>query len=201
MLYRHVVPRLVGRSGAAKAVVSEMKKNIGDMLSREAFNIDSARIDPAIIKPGNGFGFGAPRRMRNLRFNMLPKYCTSMSILVLVFSLCVIPLTAETPRLDDRHVVVVVWDGMRPDFVSEKTTPTLSKLASEGVTFSNQHPVYPSATNVNGPSAAAIVARTSPGRVLPAKNCITLFAGSTLPGDVLATIAAALGPFTFVALG
>src|SRR6266481_2445092 len=161
MLYRHVVPGLVGRSGAAKAVVSEMKRNIGEMLSREAFNIDSARIDPAIIKPGNGFGFGAPRRMRNLRFNMLPKYCTSMSILVLVFSLCVIPLTAETPRLDDRLVVVVVWDGMRPDFVSEKTTPTLSKLASEGVTFSNQHPVYPSATNVNG---TAMVTGVYPGK-------------------------------------
>jgi len=40
MLYRHVVPGLVGRSGAANAVVSEMKRNIGDVLSREAFNID-----------------------------------------------------------------------------------------------------------------------------------------------------------------
>src|SRR4029077_13633304 len=103
MLYRHVIPGLVGRSGPANAVVSEMKKNIGDMLSREAFNIDPARIDPAIPKPANGFGFGAARRVGNLRFNMLPKYCTSMSILVLVFS-CVIPLTAETPRFDDRHI-------------------------------------------------------------------------------------------------
>ena len=24
-----------------------------------------------------------------------------------------------------RHVVVVVWDGMRPDFVSEQNTPML----------------------------------------------------------------------------
>jgi hypothetical protein len=24
-----------------------------------------------------------------------------------------------------RHVVIVVWDGMRPDFVSEESTPTL----------------------------------------------------------------------------
>ena len=61
MLYRHVVPGLVGRSGAANAVVSEMKKNIGDMLSREAFNIDPARIDPAVPKPGNEFGFGSHR--------------------------------------------------------------------------------------------------------------------------------------------
>ncbi len=126
MLYRHVVPGLVGRSGAVNAVISDMKKNIGDMLSDDAFNIDPARIDPAIPKPGNRFGLGAPRRLRNLRLNMRPKYCTSMSILVLVFSLGVIPLTADTPRFDDRHIVVVVWDGMRPDFVSEETTPTLS---------------------------------------------------------------------------
>ncbi|PYK30855.1 MAG: hypothetical protein DME57_05650 [Verrucomicrobia bacterium] len=50
----------------------------------------------------------------------------------------------------DRHVVVVVWDGMRPDFVSEQNTPTLWKLAKSGVTFRNHHSVYPSATIVNG---------------------------------------------------
>jgi arylsulfatase A-like enzyme len=50
----------------------------------------------------------------------------------------------------DRHVVVVVWDGMRPDFVSEQNTPALWKLAQSGVTFRNHHSVYPSATIVNG---------------------------------------------------
>src|SRR6266480_6811810 len=49
-----------------------------------------------------------------------------------------------------RHVVVVVWDGMRPDFVSEQNTPTLWKLAQSGVIFKNHHSVYPSATIVNG---------------------------------------------------
>jgi hypothetical protein len=80
---------------------------------------------------------------------MFRKYCTSVSILVLVFSLGLVPLAGETAR-SDRHVVVVVWDGMRPDFVSEETTPTLWKLARDGVTFRNHHPVYPSATMVNG---------------------------------------------------
>jgi predicted AlkP superfamily pyrophosphatase or phosphodiesterase len=51
---------------------------------------------------------------------------------------------------EQRHVVVVVWDGMRPDFVSEQNTPTLWKLAQSGVTFQNHHSVYPSATIVNG---------------------------------------------------
>ena len=49
-----------------------------------------------------------------------------------------------------RHVVVVVWDGMRPDFVNEQNTPALWKLAQSGVVFRNHHAVYPSATIVNG---------------------------------------------------
>ena len=47
-------------------------------------------------------------------------------------------------------MVVVVWDGMRPDFVSEQNTPALWKLAQSGVIFRNHHSVYPSATIVNG---------------------------------------------------
>jgi arylsulfatase A-like enzyme len=52
------------------------------------------------------------------------------------------------------HVVVVVWDGMRPDFVNEKMTPTLWRMAREGVLFQNHHPVYPSSTEVNGTALA-----------------------------------------------
>ena len=48
------------------------------------------------------------------------------------------------------HIVVVVWDGMRPDFITEKSTPTLYRLARDGVFFGNHHPVYLSATEVNG---------------------------------------------------
>src|SRR5437667_8651444 len=60
-----------------------------------------------------------------------------------------------------RHVVVVVWDGMRPDFVTKENTPTLWKLSGEGVTFRNHHAVYPSATNVNG---TALVTGVYPGK-------------------------------------
>src|SRR2546422_4716295 len=54
------------------------------------------------------------------------------------------------PANQSHRVVVVVWDGMRPDFVSEQNTPALWKLSREGVTFRNHHAVYPSATIVNG---------------------------------------------------
>src|SRR5437763_10329219 len=49
-----------------------------------------------------------------------------------------------------RHVVLVVWDGMRPDFITEKNSPTLYKLAQRGVFFGHHHSVYLSATEVNG---------------------------------------------------
>jgi arylsulfatase A-like enzyme len=52
------------------------------------------------------------------------------------------------------HVVVMVWDGMRPDFVTAQTTPTLWSLAKQGVTFGNHHAAYPSMTEVNGTTLA-----------------------------------------------
>jgi predicted AlkP superfamily pyrophosphatase or phosphodiesterase len=67
---------------------------------------------------------------------------------------------AEQSAPGSHRVVVVVWDGMRPDMVTEKNTPTLWKLAQDGVTFRNHHSVYPSATNVNG---TALVTGVYPG--------------------------------------
>jgi predicted AlkP superfamily pyrophosphatase or phosphodiesterase len=81
--------------------------------------------------------------------NIICKRRLCLSSLTLIFCAQVAVL-AEGLTKSERHVVVVVWDGMRPDFVSEETTPTLWKLSREGVTFRNHHAVYPSATQVNG---------------------------------------------------
>ncbi len=81
-------------------------------------------------------------------------------ITVLFWIVCA-SATAAAPPKTERHVVVVVWDGMRPDFVSEQNTPTLWKLARQGVTFPNHHAVYPSATMVNG---TAMVTGVYPGK-------------------------------------
>jgi predicted AlkP superfamily pyrophosphatase or phosphodiesterase len=67
-------------------------------------------------------------------------------LFLIIFSCSVAIASAAT----DKHIVVVVWDGMRPDFVTEQNTPALWKLAQTGVTFGNNHSVYPSATIVNG---------------------------------------------------
>jgi predicted AlkP superfamily pyrophosphatase or phosphodiesterase len=48
------------------------------------------------------------------------------------------------------HVVIMVWDGLRPDFITEQYTPTLRRLANQGVFFNRHHPVYISSTEVNG---------------------------------------------------
>ena len=185
-------------------------------------------------------------------------------IISLLFLIVFSSAAAVVAAKPERHVVVVVWDGMRPDFVTEQNTPTLWKLAREGITFRNHHAVYPSATMVNG---TAIVTGIYPGKngiianhvyrpdidphhsidvelpavvkkgdevsggkyilvptiaelvqhaggrtviasaktvgllldrqadVGTAKNCVTLFAGKSLPAEIIPSIAATLGPF------
>src|SRR5689334_11929358 len=70
-----------------------------------------------------------------------------LKALLAVFLGTVFCARAQTNR---HRVVVVVWDGMRPDFVTEQNCPTLYQLARKGVTFAHHHSVYPSATEVNG---------------------------------------------------
>jgi arylsulfatase A-like enzyme len=59
------------------------------------------------------------------------------------------------------HVVVVVWDGMRPDFVRPQYCPTLYSLATNGVFFRRNHCAFISSTEVNG---AALATGVHPGR-------------------------------------
>jgi arylsulfatase A-like enzyme len=59
------------------------------------------------------------------------------------------------------HVVVLVWDGMRPDFIAPQYCPTLYSLATNGTFFRRNHCVYVSTTQVNG---AALATGSNPGR-------------------------------------
>jgi len=65
-----------------------------------------------------------------------------------------------SPGAGSRRVVLIVWDGMRPDFIDAGNTPNLCSLIQRGVYFERHHPVYPSATDVNG---TAIVTGAYPG--------------------------------------
>ena len=82
-------------------------------------------------------------------------------VLSLLFLIVCASAAAIVPAKPQHHVVIVVWDGMRPDFVTEQCTPTLWKLARDGVTFRNHHSAYPSATMVNG---TAMMTGVYPGR-------------------------------------
>src|SRR5256884_1349242 len=65
-----------------------------------------------------------------------------------------VSVVAAASTANTHHVVLVVWDGMRPDFVTERYAPTLNQLARDGVRFRNHHAVYPTATDVNGAALA-----------------------------------------------
>lgn len=53
-----------------------------------------------------------------------------------------------------RHVVVLVWDGLRPDTINDADTPTLAAMARRGVFFANHHAVFLTSTIVNGTAMA-----------------------------------------------
>ncbi len=56
---------------------------------------------------------------------------------------------------------MMVWDGLRPDYVSAQATPNLWQLAQQGVWFERSHAVYPTLTRANSP---AIATGCRPGR-------------------------------------
>jgi arylsulfatase A-like enzyme len=68
-----------------------------------------------------------------------------------------------------RLAMVIVWDGLRPDFVTPHVTPTLHRLASAGVWCERSHCAYPSETRVN---ASAIATGSYPGRTGITANSI-----------------------------
>jgi len=67
---------------------------------------------------------------------------------------------AVTPSGRGRIVILMVWDGLRPDFVTARDTPNLYEMSHQGVRFDRHHSVYPTLTMVN---AAALATGASPG--------------------------------------
>jgi predicted AlkP superfamily pyrophosphatase or phosphodiesterase len=57
-------------------------------------------------------------------------------------------VSAAEPR---RHLLIVV-DGLRPDYVTADVMPNLTALGKRGVVFNRHHSVYPTVTRVNASS-------------------------------------------------
>lgn len=69
--------------------------------------------------------------------------------LTLILALAVVVTVQPDPA--HRHLLLVL-DGLRPDYVTKDVMPNLHALAQRGVTFTNHHAVYPTVTRVNASS-------------------------------------------------
>ena len=61
---------------------------------------------------------------------------------------------AQAPAHASRRMIVFVWDGMRPDSISETDTPHLAALAKRGTFFADNHSSYPTFTMMNAAAFA-----------------------------------------------
>ena len=59
------------------------------------------------------------------------------------------------------RVLIVLFDGLRPDLVGAATTPNLHRLQGQGVTLGRQRTVYPSETRI---ALTSLVTGVPPGR-------------------------------------
>src|ERR1700761_2243053 len=60
----------------------------------------------------------------------------------------------EPPIPPGRNVIIVVWDGLRPDAVTPTETPNLARLRAHGTDFTDNHATYPTFTMMNAASFA-----------------------------------------------
>src|ERR1700758_4580613 len=83
-----------------------------------------------------------------------------------------------------RIVILMVWDGLRPDLVTQRDTPNLFRMAREGVRFDRHHSIFPTLTMVN---ATALATGAPPGINGLLGNVFYLAADSTpAPAPVVA---------------
>src|SRR5947208_2454315 len=71
---------------------------------------------------------------------------------VVMCALLVAPLAACRSSAEPRRHLLIVVDGLRPDYVSADVMPNLTALAGRGVVFGRHHSVYPTVTRVNASS-------------------------------------------------
>jgi len=58
----------------------------------------------------------------------------------------------DQPQAKPKQVLLIVLDGLRPDYVTPKFMPNLFGLGSRGVVAKNHHSVFPTVTRVNASS-------------------------------------------------
>ncbi len=77
--------------------------------------------------------------------------CMSLMLCgIMLLSVYISDLAAATGT--QRKVILFVWDGLRPDSVTPKTTPNLWGMSQRGVFFDKNHATYPTFTMMNSSS-------------------------------------------------
>jgi hypothetical protein len=100
--------------------------------------------------------------MRIRKSSSLP---AGLGALVAILLACVliasnVAAAAADASARGRIVILMVWDGLRPDLVTARDTPNLYQLAHSGTRFDRHHSMYPTLTMVN---AAALATGAAPG--------------------------------------
>jgi predicted AlkP superfamily pyrophosphatase or phosphodiesterase len=75
-----------------------------------------------------------------------------VSCIVLIAACALIAHTQTPPPSATHRQLLIVMDGLRPDYVTPAVMPTLYALGQRGIVFTNHHSVYPTVTRVNASS-------------------------------------------------
>jgi predicted AlkP superfamily pyrophosphatase or phosphodiesterase len=62
--------------------------------------------------------------------------------------------TVSAGNSTPQRIIIMVWDGLRPDSINPTDTPNLYLLRQQGVEFADNHSTYPTFTMMNGSSFA-----------------------------------------------
>ena len=73
---------------------------------------------------------------------------------VFLFLSCATRSAQRSSAPPERNVLIVVWDGLRPDAIDAARTPNLARLREAGTEFTDNHSTYPTFTMMNSASFA-----------------------------------------------
>src|SRR5262249_21669161 len=82
----------------------------------------------------------------------LPAALTKTSIGILIVLAVLAPIRSRAQAPPARSFLVIVVDGLRPDYVTRDVMPRLTALSERGVRFTAHHAVLPTVTRVNASS-------------------------------------------------
>jgi predicted AlkP superfamily pyrophosphatase or phosphodiesterase len=76
-------------------------------------------------------------------------------IIAIAFALlCSIHLNGQKVKTEDLRTLIVFFDGLRPDYISNENMPNLYAFSKKGSVGNKHHSVFPTVTRVNSPSYA-----------------------------------------------